>query len=163
MSKKVNTSSVVYDLVKPITDELNLILWDVRFEKEGASWFLRIIIDKKNGGVTFDDCESVSRKIDPILDEVDPIEQSYYLEVSSPGLCRELKKDFHFQQSINKNVLVKTIRPIDGKREFNGVLNSYNDGIICINQQDVSLTFKVSECSFIKLDDDIDFGGTNNE
>ena len=83
-SGKKNTVGIVTDLVRPITDELGLDLWDVRFEKEGSTWYLRIFLDKEEG-VNIDDCENVSRRLSPILDETDPIVQSYTLEVSSPG------------------------------------------------------------------------------
>lgn len=96
-----NTVKIVTDLVKPIVDELGLILWDVRFEKEGSIWLLRVIIDKV-GGVSVDDCEAVSRPLDKLLDEVDPIDQSYCLEVASAGLERELTKSWHFDECIGK-------------------------------------------------------------
>lgn len=87
-SGKKNTVGIVTDLVRPITDELGLDLWDVRFEKEGSTWYLRIFLDKEEG-VNIDDCENVSRRLSPILDETDPIVQSYTLEVSSPGIGRD--------------------------------------------------------------------------
>ena len=86
----------VWDLAEPVARELGLSLWDVRFEKEGASYFLRILIDKE-GGVDINSCEAMSRKIDPLLDEADPIPQSYYLEVWSAGMDRTLERDFHFE------------------------------------------------------------------
>lgn len=88
---KKNTVGIVTDLVRPITDELGLDLWDVRFEKEGSTWYLRIFLDKEEG-VNIDDCENVSRRLSPILDETDPIVQSYTLEVSSPGIGRDLRR-----------------------------------------------------------------------
>ena len=90
-SGKKNTVGIVTDLVRPITDELGLDLWDVRFEKEGSTWYLRIFLDKEEG-VNIDDCENVSRRLSPILDETDPIVQSYTLEVSSPGIGRDLRR-----------------------------------------------------------------------
>ncbi len=108
--QKKNTAAMVYDLAKPITDEAGVYLWDVRFEKEGASWFLKVIIDSDDG-ITFDDCEAVSRPFSGLLDEEDLIEQSYYLEVSSPGVMRELRKPDHFEVCIGDDVVVKLIRP----------------------------------------------------
>ena len=93
-SGKKNTVGIVTDLVRPITDELGLDLWDVRFEKEGSIWYLRVFLDKEEG-VNIDDCENVSRRLSPILDEVDPIAQSYTLEVSSPGIGRDLRRHIH--------------------------------------------------------------------
>ena len=89
--KKTNTVEAVTELVKPIIEQMGLILWDVRFVKEGAGWYLRIFIDK-DSGVTIEDCENVTRAVDKPLDDLDPIEQNYCLEVSSPGIERELVK-----------------------------------------------------------------------
>lgn len=154
MAVKKNTASMVYDLVKPITDELGLFLWDVRFEKEGASWFLRVYIDSDDG-ISFDECEAVSRPLSKLLDEKDFIEQSYYLEVGSPGLMRELKTDVHFQVCIGDEVLVKLIRPRDDKREFTGILKEYEKGKFKIVSDDEEIEFNLSDCSFVKLNDDV--------
>ena len=89
----------VWDLAAPIAEEIGVSIWDVRFEKEGASWFLRILIDKE-GGADINACEAMSRAIDPLLDEADPIPQSYYLEVWSAGMNRPLERDFHFTQNL---------------------------------------------------------------
>lgn len=124
---KGNTVSVVTDLVMPLIEQQNLILWDVRFEKEGSMWLLRIIIDKKPDGVSIDDCEALSRPLDKILDEVDPIDQSYCLEVASAGLERDLSKPWHFEESIGRRIQIKLIRPIDGEREFVGSLSAYDE------------------------------------
>lgn len=154
MAVKKNTASMVYDLVKPLTDELGLFLWDVRFEKEGASWFLRVYIDSDDG-ISFDECEAVSRPLSKLLDEKDFIEQSYYLEVGSPGLMRELKTDVHFQVCIGDEVLVKLIRPRDDKREFTGILKEYEKGKFKIVSDDEEIEFNLSDCSFVKLNDDV--------
>ena len=127
-----NTVEKVWEIVKPIADGLVVTLWDVRFEKEGASWFLRIIIDKE-GGVSIDDCEAVSRAVDAPLDEADPIPQAYCLEVSSPGIGRKLTRDFHFEAKKGERVIVKLFRPIDGKREFSGVLSGFDSGKITVD------------------------------
>ena len=91
-----NTVAAVWDIAAPIAEQLGLDIWDIRFVKEGADWFLRIFIDK-DGGVTIEDCENMSRAMDAPLDEADPIPQSYCLEVSSPGVERELTRDSHFE------------------------------------------------------------------
>ena len=93
---KDSIAVVCEKLAQPIADQMNLSIWDVRYEKEGSGWFLRFFIDKE-GGVTIDDCENFSRAVDPVLDKEDPIDQSYCLEVSSPGVERELKKPEHFE------------------------------------------------------------------
>lgn len=157
MAKKGSTVSVVYSLVKPVADELGFTLWDVRFEKEGGSWFLRIILDKP-GGVDMDDCAEMSRRVDPILDEADPIEQSYYLEVASAGLGRELRTPEHFEACKGQKVELRLIRPQEGVRDFKGILGGYRDGAVELLTEGESRSFSVKELSFIRLDD-IDFDG----
>lgn len=154
MAGKKSTAEIVYDLAKPIAEEQGVYLWDVRFEKEGSSWFLRIILDS-NEGITFTECENVSRPLSDLLDEKDFIKQSYYLEVSSPGLMRELRKPDHFEVCIGDEVLVKLIRPRDGQREFIGTLKTYENGIFEIESENNLIAFHISDCSYVKLNDDI--------
>ena len=123
-----NTADRVAELVRPAIEELGLELWDVRFLKEGASWYLRVYIDSENG-IDINNCTDVSHAIDPIIDEADPISQAYYLEVCSPGIDRELTRPHHFEYGIDKQITVKLFKAIDGKKEFTGVLKSYDDGI----------------------------------
>lgn len=150
-----NTIDTIWEIAKPIADELELRLWDVRFEKEGSSWFLRLIIEKE-GGVNIADCEAFSRALDAPLEEADPISQSYYLEVSSPGLGRRLTRDHHFEQKMGEGVIVKLIRPLDGRREIKGTLSGYQNHILTIALEDGShLELKKGDISFVKLDDDI--------
>ena len=94
-----NTVAAVWEIAAPVAEQLGLSIWDIRFQKEGVSWYLRIYIDKE-GGVGITDCENFSRAVDGPLDEADPIEQSYYLEVSSPGVERQLTRDEHFKKYI---------------------------------------------------------------
>ncbi len=153
MAKGKNTVTAVWEIVEPYAEELGLRIWDVRFLKEGASWYLRIFIDK-DGGVGIDDCVNLSHAIDKPLDEADPIEQAYFLEVSSPGVERDLVRDEHFAAYIGEKVKVKMIRPVDGKREFAGILESCEDGNITVRMADESaLTFVKKEASWIKADD----------
>lgn len=147
-----NTVAAVWDIVRPIADELGLSVWDIRFQKEGVSWYLRIYIDKE-GGVGIYDCEKFSRAIDAPLDEADPIEQSYYLEVSSPGVERQLTRDEHFMRYIGSKVIVRLIRPKDGEREFRGVLEDYDNGMITVALEQGGLCVEKKEVSFVKLDD----------
>ncbi len=155
--KKKSTVELLEEVAAPIAEQYGVYLWDVRFEKEGASWFARIIIDTdKEGGITLDDCADVSRAISDILDERDFIEQSYYLEVSSPGIMRELRKAEHFECCIGDEILVKLIRPIDNVREFCGVLKSYSGGKFILEVDDRELEFEQKACSYVKLNDDID-------
>ncbi len=147
------TVAKVWEIAEPIAESLGLKLWDIRFMKEGVSWFLRIFIDK-DGGVSIDDCENMSRKLDKPLDEADPIEQSYYLEVSSSGIERELRLDSHFEMCKGKKIKLKTIRPINDKREFSSLLEDYYNGNVTIRLEDGSgLSVNKKETSFIKLDD----------
>ncbi|MDM5213348.1 ribosome maturation factor RimP [Peribacillus sp. NJ4] len=123
MSKKV--TEVVEELALPILDELQLELVEVEYVKEGKSWFLRVYIDKETG-VDIEDCGNVSEKLSEKLDEVDPIPQNYFLEVSSPGAERPLKKEKDFLKAIGKNVYIKTYEPILDEKEFEGILTSFD-------------------------------------
>ncbi|MBP3442140.1 MAG: ribosome maturation factor RimP [Clostridia bacterium] len=151
-----NTVSAVWEIAEPIANSLGYELWDVRFEKEGANWYLRIFIDKEDG-ISINDCVDMSHAIDKPLDEADPIEQSYCLEVCSPGLERDLKRDAHFEKSIGKKIMVKLIRPVDGQREFKGTLESYDNGNLeLMLEEGTKLMINKKETSNVKLDD---FGG----
>ena len=153
MAKGGNTVKTVWDIVEPFAEELGLKIWDVRFLKEGSSWYLRIFIDKE-GGVSIDDCVDLTHAINKPLDEADPIEQAYFLEVSSPGVERDLVRDEHFTAYIGEKIKVKMIRPVEGKREFSGILADYSDGNITISLEDESgFTFTKKEASWIKVDD----------
>ncbi|MCK1992442.1 ribosome maturation factor RimP [Peribacillus muralis] len=123
MSKKV--TEVVEELALPVLEELELELVEVEYVKEGKSWFLRVYIDKETG-VDIEDCGNVSEKLSEKLDEVDPIPQNYFLEVSSPGAERPLKKEKDFLNAIGKNVYIKTYEPILDEKEFEGILTSFD-------------------------------------
>lgn len=153
MAKDSNTVSAVRAIAEPIAQRLGLEIWDIRFLKEGTGWFLRIFIDK-DGGVGIDDCVEMSRALNDPLDEADLIEQAYCLEVSSPGVERELVRSEHFQKYLGAPVKLKTIRPVDGKREFSGVLEDYDNGLATVRLEDGSgLTISKKETAWIKLDD----------
>lgn len=129
----------VYDLVKPTVESCGVSLWDVRFVKEGASHYLRIFIDKPEG-ISINDCTDVSHAIDPVIDEADPIDCSYYLEVCSPGTEREIVRPHHFEYAIGKEVKVRLFKAIDGTKEFVGVLKNY-DGDITLQIDDNEIKF----------------------
>ena len=152
-----NTVAVCRELAQPFADQLGLMLWDVRFVKEGASWYLRYLIDKE-GGVTIEDCVALSRLINPVLDEVDPIDQSYCLEVMSPGIERELIRPEHFEAYLDWAVVVKLIRPRDNVREFAGILNAYGeDGTVTITTEDgEELRFEKKDIALVHVIDDWD-------
>ena len=145
------TAAKVAALIKEPVESLGLELWDVRFVKEGASWYLRVFIDR-NGGISIDDCTEVSRLIDPIIDDADPINVSYFLEVCSPGLERELTETEHFNKYIGADVKVRLIRPRDGKKEFSGKLISYNGGVTVLCG-DEEMSFAKNEIVNVRLDD----------
>ena len=158
MAKGGNTVQTVTALAEPVAQQLGVSLWDVRFLKEGATWFLRIFIDK-DGGISIDDCVDFTHAINPVLDEADPIEQAYCLEVSSPGIERELTRDAHFEACRGEKIKIRTIRPVDGARDFSGVLEDYADGMITLRFPDGGgLTLAKKETAFVKLADFEGFG-----
>ena len=118
-------------LAPPIAEEQGCTLWDVEYVKEAGTWYLRVYIDKE-GGVSINDCEAVSRPLSDKLDEADPIEGSYTLEVSSAGATRVLKKPEHFAAFLGSEVEVRLYRPRDGKKEFVGVLAGYENGDVLL-------------------------------
>ena len=150
-----STVDAVWKLIEPIVNDLGLQLWDVRYVKEGAQWYLRVYIDK-DGGVGIEDCERVSRSIDEPLYRLNPIEQSYCLEVCSPGLERELIRPEHYKRFLGADIMVKMIRPIEGiGKEFGGVLKDYDKGEIIIEDHDGenSVTVNKKDIVWVKLDD----------
>ena len=155
--KKKNTVTAVWEIAEPIAKQLGLILWDVRFLKEGANYYLRIIIDRDGEGISIDDCVNMSHAIDGPLDELDPIDVSYSLQVQSPGIERELTRDFHFEKNIGQPVTVRFIHAFEGKRDWKGTLVRYENGDITIElPEGDTIDFNKKEASFVKLDD---FGG----
>ncbi len=153
MAGKGNTVSKVTELAQPYAKELGLDIWDVRFVKEGTDWYLRIFIDKP-GGVSIDDCVNLTHAITKPLDEADPISQSYLLEVSSPGVERELITDAHFEKYLGADVMMRLIRPIDKVRDFKGRLTKYENGEITVELTDgEELTVNKKDTSYVKLDD----------
>mgnify|MGYP002623182551 CR=1 FL=1 len=150
---KPNNVQRVEEIVKPYADELGLSIWDITFKKEGSQWYLRIFIDKE-GGIDIDDCVDLTHAVSQPLDDADPMSQNYMLEISSPGVERELTKDAHFEQYIGSPVMLRTIRPVDGVRDFKGELVAYEDKKISVKLQDDSvMTFDRKDTNFVKLDD----------
>lgn len=148
-----NTVAAVWALAEPLAQQLGLTLWDIRFVKEGASWYLRVFVEKE-GGVSVDDCVAMSHALDGPLDETDPIEQNYYLEVSSPSLERELTRDEHFQALLGARIKVRLIRPVDQVRDFTGELLSFDNGAITLLLENgTQMQLQKKEASWIRLDD----------
>ncbi len=123
---KKNIAGVVTELVSPVADEMGIILWDVEFVKEGAKKILRITIDSDEG-IDINTCEKFHRTIDPMLDEADPIDEAYYLEVTSPGIEREIKTDAHIAYCEGEDVELKLYAPKNGSKTFAGVLVGLSD------------------------------------
>ncbi|MBQ8163575.1 MAG: ribosome maturation factor RimP [Clostridia bacterium] len=129
MKNSKSIASAVSEIAEGVAKELGYSIWDVEYVKEGADWYLRITIDSESG-ITIDDCEKMSRAIDPILDEHDLIEDMYHLEVSSPGIEREIKTDFHLSKCIGERVAVKLFAPIDGQKQLVGILKGFDDNSV---------------------------------
>ena len=148
-----NVVSAVWDLAEPLVTSLGLILWDVRYEKEGQNRYLRIIIDKE-GGVGIDDCVAVNDAIDAPLDELDPIRESYSLQVCSAGIERELIRPFHFQKYLGAKIILKLRVGFEGKKIHRCVLTDYEAGRITVTFADGAVhSFEKQEYASVKLDD----------
>ena len=153
-----NVAGVVKALVEPVAEELGYFIWDVEFVKEGARRILRITIDNEEG-ITIEDCEKLHRAIDPILDEADPIEEAYYLEVSSPGIERELKNEMHISACEGWPVEVKLYAPVNGSKVFKGTLCECPEGKIIIRCGENEIEF--DSASVAKINTVYEFGADN--
>ncbi len=140
----------VWQFAQPLVEANGCKLWDVEYVREGGEWFLRLYIDK-DGGVDINDCEAVSRAVDPVLDEKDPIPESYRFEVCSAGLERVLKRPSDFAQFMGAPVLVRLYRPRDGRKEFAGTLSGYDDGRVTVTVNGTPITFEKSEVALVRL------------
>ena len=151
MSKREIYEARTEELLTPIVEEYGFELVDVEYVKEGGTWYLRSYIDKP-GGITVDDCEMVSRRLSDILDREDYIEDSYIMEVSSPGLGRPLKKEKDFARSIGEEVEIRTYRMVDKKKEFTGILKAYDKDTVTIGMEDGSeMIFDKGDIALIRL------------
>ena len=141
---KKSIKETVRDAVSPTITELGYDIWDITYSKVGADYHLEITIDSPNG-INIEDCENVHRAIDPILDEVDPIEGFYYLDVSSPGIERELRTDEHITLSIGQRVEAKLFAQKDGRKSVVGTLTSYEDGVVTVTEGEAPIALQKSE------------------
>ena len=139
----------VESLIGPRIESLGYRLYDVEFVKEGKDFYLRVYIDK-DSGISLEDCEAVSNGINEVLDEADYIKEEYFLEVSSPGVERVLKKDRHLKENIGNKVQVKLFKPLAGKKVFEGLLESFSDDNICIKIESQILEIERSNIGQIK-------------
>ncbi len=149
-------AAVCRAIAEPLAAGLGLRIWDVRFVKEGADWFLRVYIDR-DGGVGIDDCVALTRLLSPALDEADPIDQSYCLEVSSPGVERELTRPEHFAAYQGRPVTVRLIRPLDGVREFTGSLLPGEDPVRLESPEGETWSFAKKDIAAVHAVDDWDY------
>lgn len=150
MSKREVYEEKATRLLEPIVRTYGVEIYDVEYVNEAGEWYLRAYIDKE-GGVTINDCEAVSRAMSDALDVDDFIEDAYYLEVSSPGLGRALKKDSHFLKSIGEEVELKTYKPIDKQKEFTGILKAFDAETVTLEINETEVTFKRAEIAQVKL------------
>ncbi len=140
----------VTEFARPVVESFGCGLWDVEYVREGSERYLRIYIDK-DGGVDIDDCEKIHRALDPILDEKDPIPESYHFEVSSAGLERALKRPGDFERFMGSPVLVKLYRPRNGLKEIPGILRGYEDGKVTVEAGKETITFEKSQVALVRL------------
>lgn len=146
----MKVTDLVTEFSTPIVEQLGCKIWDVEYVREGSERYLRIYIDK-DGGVDIDDCEKIHRAIDPILDEKDPIAESYHFEVCSAGIERALKKPGDFEAFMGSAILVKLYRPRNGLKEIPCILRGYADGKITVDAGKESITFEKSEVALVRL------------
>lgn len=154
MSKRETYEERTEHLLAPIVEQYGVEIYDVEYVKEGKDYYLRVYIDKPEG-VNIQDCENVSRALSDVLDAEDFIPDAYILEVSSPGLGRVLKKDRHMEKSLGAQVELKAYKPIDGQKEFSGILKAFDDRTVTIEGDGVSHTFERNDIATVRLALDI--------
>lgn len=145
------TEKAVICLAEPVAKQEGACLYDVEFVKEGGLWFLRVYVDKENGGISLDECEAISRKLSDVLDQEDPISQNYYLEVSSPGIERKLKTDAHFLAYLGETVDVGLYKAIDGSKQLTGTLKGYDGTMIQIESGSQTHEIPLKETTVVHL------------
>ena len=146
----MKVTDVVTAFAQPIVESFGCKLWDVEYVREGSERFLRLYIDK-DGGVDIEDCEKIHRAVDPVLDEKDPIAESYHFEVCSAGLERVLKRPGDFEQFMGSAITVKLYRPRNGLKEIPCVLRGYDAGKVTVEAGKETITFEKSEVALVRL------------
>ena len=146
----MKVTEIVAKLAEPVVKQFGCELWDVEYVREGSEYFLRLYLDKE-GGVDINDCERISRAMDPILDEKDPITTSYHFEVCSAGLERTLKRPGDFERFMGSAITVKLYRPRNGLKEIPCVLSGYDNGKITVTAGKETITFEKSEVALVRL------------
>ncbi len=147
----MKVTELVASFAKPIVEAHGCQLWDVEYVREGSERFLRLYIEKVDGNVDITDCEAISRAVDPVLDEKDPIQESYCFEVCSAGLERKLTRPADFQRFMGSPVMVKLYRPRNGLKEIPGVLRGYEEGRVTLEAGKETITFEKSEVAMVRL------------
>jgi len=146
----MKVTELVAGFAKPVVEAHGCQLWDVEYVREGSEYFLRLYLDKE-GGVDITDCEAISRAMDPILDEKDPIAGSYHFEVCSAGLERVLKRPADFERFLGSAVTVKLYRPRNGLKEIPAILRGYDSGRVTVEAGKETITFEKSEVALVRL------------
>ena len=146
----MKVTELVASFAKPVVEENGCQLWDVEYVREGSEYFLRLYLDKETG-VDINDCERISRAMDPILDEKDPIPTSYHFEVCSAGLERALKRPSDFERFMGSAITVKLYRPRNGLKEIPGILRGYEEGRVTVEAGKETVTFEKSEVALVRL------------
>ena len=146
----MKVTELVASFARPVVEEKGCQLWDVEYVREGSDYFLRVYIDK-DGGVDISDCEAISRALDPILDEKDPISGSYHFEVCSAGLERALKRPEDFRRFLGSPITVKLYRPYNGLKEIPCTLTGYEDGKVTVLSGKETITFEKSQVALVRL------------
>ena len=147
----MKVTELVAQFAQPIVEAHGCKLCDVEYVREGSERFLRLYLDKENGAVDINDCEAISRAVDPILDEKDPIKESYHFEVCSAGLERALKRPGDFERFMGSTITVKLYRPRNGLKEIPGILRGYEDGKVTVEAGKEMITFEKSEVALVRL------------
>ena len=140
----------VFALAKPVVEEEGCSLWDVEYLREAGTWYLRVYVDK-DGGVSIDDCERISRRLDPVLDEADPVPESYVFEVGSAGADRELKRPSDFAAFLGHDVEVKLYKALAGSKTFVGKLKAYEEGTVTIGFGGKEVSFQPAQIAQVRL------------
>ena len=143
-------TDIVLALAQPVVEAEGCEIWDVEYVKEAGAWYLRVYIDKA-GGVSIDDCEAVSRALDPVLDEADPIPTSYIFEVSSAGVERELRRPRDFEKFLGSQVEVRHYQPVEGAKAHTGTLRGYADGAVTIEINGAEKTYQKAQVAQVRL------------
>ena len=146
----MKVTEIVTEFAQPIVESFGCRLWDVEYVREGSEYFLRLYLDKE-GGVDINDCEAISRAVDPVLDEKDPIQGSYHFEVCSAGLERALKRPSDFERFMGSAITVKLYRPRNGLKEIPCVLKGYEEGKLTVEAGKETITFEKSEVALVRL------------